>query len=128
MKNLLAAAILLMYTVSSGGFVLIEFSCHETGTRGVTTPAPRSCYAPECGDEAPAEPDPCCDHACCEIDVRVSSTDEQITGGSNGPGDASPAGTGAEATSLLSDAGTADATATGALPTAFAGHIRPIRI
>lgn len=81
MKNLIAAAVLFLYAVSSAGVVLVEYSCHETGTSGLTTPAPRACYAPTCEEDIPAEAaDPCCDHDCCEIDVRVSAPDEQIAG------------------------------------------------
>jgi hypothetical protein len=87
MTNLLAAAILTLYTVSSGGIVLVEYSCHETGTSGVAVPAPQPCYAPACGDEAPSDPDACCDHACCEIEVRSGQTDDQIAGGHTGQDD-----------------------------------------
>ena len=128
MKNILAAALLLVYTVSSGGIVLIEYSCHETGTSGVATPAPRSCYAPECEDEAPVAPDACCDHACCEIDVRVNAPGDQISGSPTDPGDAATTDASADATISLSDASVTETAAAVTSTPPFPGHTRPIRI
>jgi hypothetical protein len=131
MKNAIVAAVLFLYAVSSAGVVLVEYSCHETGTRGVTVPEPRSCYAPTCEDEDTGEigrqADPCCDHACCDIDVRVAAPGDQIAGAD--PDMDAGAGTAAAPLAVAATVGRAPS-APGEHPPAapFPGFDRPIRI
>jgi len=106
--------------------VLVEYSCHETGTSGVAVSSPRGCYAPACDSEEAAELDACCDHACCEIAVRAA-TGDQIVAPTAGHDDATPALAVAPAapTSGVRTTDPGDATQP---PPPFPGFDRPIRI
>jgi hypothetical protein len=88
MKQVVATIVLMLYAVSSAGVVFVEYSCHETGTSGVTAAGPRACYAPACGDRdargAMRQADTVCDGTCCDIHVRASAPDDQFAGAKPG--------------------------------------------
>jgi hypothetical protein len=71
MTRAIAATLILIYVLSSAGIVLVEYSCAETGTNGVSMPAPKSCYAPSCDDEDG-------DDVCCELSFRDTEVDDQL--------------------------------------------------
>ena len=126
MKNLLAAVTLFFYAASSGGVVLVEYSCHETGTSGVAVSSPRACYAPSCDPEETAELDACCDQGCCEVEVRAA-TGDQIVAPETGHHDAAPAAAVVPA-APAPGARSTDAVDEAAPPSPFPGFERPIRI
>ncbi|MGD8393872.1 MAG: hypothetical protein PVF43_00190 [Candidatus Eiseniibacteriota bacterium] len=84
MDRVFAAIALMLYAVASAGVVTVEYSCHETGTSGVTVAGPRGCYAHTCGAQdtrgAMRETAPVCGDSCCDIHVRASVPGDQIAG------------------------------------------------
>lgn len=70
MKHLLAITLLLLSSLGSGGAVLVQYTCTDSGQRGVAFGEDLACRQAAC-DEADQAREDCADDLCCDFDTRA---------------------------------------------------------
>lgn len=123
-----AATLLLLYLVSSSGIVLVEYSCRESGTTGISGPASSECNISSCGNNiSSGEITARGDDSCCDADLRVVGERDQLAG-RNGDNDAGADGQ-TERLAASTGIGVVERTPLRCHPrSSFPGFDRPVRI
>jgi hypothetical protein len=128
MKKQFAVTLLILYLFSSSGFVLVEYSCSASGLSGMSMRASADCHVPSCGQDVTSGVTALCsDDSCCDVEVRTSSQQGQVTSRS-GDTDARTHAPDARVVAAAISALTAIEPQTSSCHPPFTGFERPLRI